>query len=113
MQNDPGIVCTAIAVSALNVTVRDAASGAAVCDASVIALESGGASYALRQTGDCRYAGAEERSGGFELIVTRSGYRAIRVGGIQVGRDECHVIPVQVTIPVESCLPGCDPGAPF
>src|SRR6187549_961991 len=79
MPNDPGIICTAIAVSALNVTVRDATSGAAVCDASVIALEAGGASYALRQTGDCRYAGAEERSGGFEVVVTRSGYRAVRV----------------------------------
>ena len=109
MPNDPGIICTAIAVSALNVTVRDAASGASVCDATVIALENTGPTHDLRQTGACTYAGAEERSGPFTVVVIAPGYKLARVDGIQVGRDECHVIPVQVTVPVEVCPPGCDP----
>lgn len=93
----PGI-CTAIAVSSLNVTVRDTATGAPVCDAGVIAIHDGVDLYSLRQTGDCRYAGPEERSGIFEVVATRSGYRAVRVTGVRVSRDECHVIPVAVTV---------------
>ncbi len=94
----PGVICTMIAVSSLNVTVRDTATGQPVCDATVIALEPVGPSYVLRQTGDCRYAGPEERSGDFDVVVTRPGYEAKRVTGIRVGRDECHVIPVALTV---------------
>ena len=96
LPNDP-IACTAIAVSALNVTVRDAANGAPVCDAAVTALQ-GDARFDLRQTGDCRYAGAEERDGVFEVRANRAGYGPAFVAGIRVGRDECHVIPVAVTV---------------
>jgi hypothetical protein len=95
---DPGVICTMIAVSSLNVVVRDTATGQPVCDATVIALEPVGTSYVLRQTGDCRYAGPEERAGDFDVVVTRPGYEAKRVAGIRVGRDECHVIPVSVTV---------------
>ena len=110
--NDPGVVCTAIAVSSLNVTVRDAASGLAVCDAGVFALANDGVPptmIPLRQTGACTYAGAEERAGEFDVFVSRTGYASRRVAGIVVGRDECHVIPVQLTVDVQSCPPGCDP----
>ena len=100
MPNDPGVVCTAIAVSALNVTVRDAGSGAPLCDATVTAIDGSGLLYALRQTGDCRYAGAEERAGQFEVFAARPGYETTSVRGIRVGRDECHVIPVQLTVDV-------------
>jgi hypothetical protein len=94
--NEP-IVCTAIAVSSLNVTVRDTATGAPVCDAAVVAVQSD-ARYELRRTGDCRYAGPEERAGVFEVRATRGGYETAAVAGVRVGRDECHVIPVVLTI---------------
>jgi hypothetical protein len=96
LPNDP-IVCTAIAVSALNVTVRDTTTGAPVCDAAVTALQ-GDVRFDLRQTGDCRYAGAEERAGVFEVRANRAGYGPATVTGVRVGRDECHVIPVAVTV---------------
>ena len=95
---DPGIVCTAVAVSSLNVTVRDQRSGQPVCDATVTAIESNGTSHVLRPTGACTYAGPYERAGTFEVIASRSGYDAARVTGIRVTADECHVIPVSLVV---------------
>ena len=78
-------------------TVRDAATGQPLCDATVFAFQ-GDAAYMLRQTGDCRYAGPEERDGTFEVRATRAGYAGAGVSNVRVGKDECHVIPVAVTV---------------
>jgi len=94
---DPGVVCTAIAVSSLNVTVRDTATGAPVCDVRVTAVHAG-TTYTLRQTGDCRYAGPEERDGVFEVRAEKAGYIPASFINVRVTKDECHVIPVQLTI---------------
>jgi hypothetical protein len=94
---NPGVICTAIAVSSLNVTVRDTSTGQPVCDAGVIAIQDG-TTYTLRQTGDCRYAGPEERAGFFEVRASRPGYGTATVSNVRVGRDECHVIPVMLTV---------------
>ena len=97
---DPGVICTMIAVSSLNVTVRDTATGQRVCDASVVALQ-GGDRYELDRTGDpqgCGYAGPYERAGVFEVRATRPGYQAARVENVRVDADECHVIPVALTV---------------
>jgi hypothetical protein len=97
---DPGVICTMIAVSSLNVTVRDTATGQRVCDASVVALQSGNR-YELDRTGDpqgCGYAGPYERAGVFEVRATRPGYQAASVGNVRVDADECHVIPVSLNV---------------
>jgi hypothetical protein len=97
---DPGVVCTAIAVSSLNVAVRDTATGQRVCDAAVVAIQ-GGERYDLDRTGDpqgCGYAGPYERAGVFEVRATRPGYLPASIGNVRVGADECHVIPVAVTV---------------
>ena len=96
------VVCTAIAVSSLNVTVRDQATSQRICDATVVAVL-GGVSYDLRRAGSptpegCTYAGPEERAGTFEVRVTRAGYEATTARNVQVTADECHVIPVPLTI---------------
>jgi hypothetical protein len=96
---DP-VICTAIAVSSLNVTVRDAATSARICDAGVTAVL-GGTTFELRRSGSaeaCTYAGPEERAGVFEVRVTRDGYAPAVVSNVQVGADVCHVIPVQLTV---------------
>ena len=96
---DP-VICTAIAVSSLNVTVRDVATSARVCDAAVTAVL-GGATFELRRSGSaeaCTYAGPEERAGVFEVRVSRAGYAPAVVSNVQVGADVCHVIPVQLTV---------------
>jgi hypothetical protein len=95
------VICTAIAVSSLNVTVRDQATAQHICDATVVAVR-GGVPYELRRAGSgtpegCTYAGPEERAGTFEVSVTRGGYETATARA-QVSADECHVIPVQVTI---------------
>ena len=95
--NDPGVVCTAIAVSSLNVTVRDIATGASVCDARVTAIQSG-TTHTLMQTGDCRYAGPWEQDGIFEVRAEKAGYIPASFINVRVTKDECHVIPVQLTI---------------
>jgi hypothetical protein len=96
---DP-VICTAIAVSSLNVTVRDAATSTRICDAAVTAVL-GGATFELRRSGSpdaCTYAGPEERAGAFEVRVARSGYAPAVVANVQVGADVCHVIPVSLTV---------------
>ena len=80
------IACTAIAVSSLNVTVRDAATSARVCDATVTAVLAG-VTYELRRAGSpdpagCTYAGPEERAGVFEVRVSRPGYAAAVVPNV-------------------------------
>jgi hypothetical protein len=93
-------VCTAIAVDALVVTVVDAASGQRICDAKVVASE-GSFSEELRPFGsgqDCTYSGPTERAGLYEIRATRAGYEPAAMNGVRVTRDECHVIPVRVTI---------------
>lgn len=96
---DP-VICTAIAVSSLNVTVRDSATAQRVCDATVTAVLAG-ATYELRRSGSaeaCTYAGPEERAGAFEVRVSRAGYAPAVVSNVQVTADVCHVIPVSLTV---------------
>ena len=93
-------VCTAVAVQSLNVTVLDAASGQRVCDATVVASE-GAFQETLRSFGteaDCVYAGPTERAGVYEVRVSKAGYQPASVSNVRVGEDECHVIPVKLTI---------------
>ena len=98
--NNPGVICTMIAVSSLNVAVRDASTGQRVCDAAVVAIQ-GADRYELRRTtGDpqtCGYAGPEERKGAFEVRAARPGYQASSTT-VTVAADECHVIPVSLTV---------------
>jgi hypothetical protein len=93
-------VCTAIAVEALVVTVVDASSGPRICDAKVVVID-GSFSEDLRPFGsgqDCTYSGPTERAGTYEIRATRAGYETGTMNGVRVTRDECHVIPVMVSI---------------
>jgi hypothetical protein len=101
------VICTLIAVSSLNVTVRDLATSQRVCDATVTAALAG-TSYELRRSGTaeaCTYAGPEERAGTFEVRVSRAGYDAASASNVRVAADECHVIPVQLTIDLRRSTP--------
>jgi hypothetical protein len=100
--NDPssGVICTMQAVSSLNVTVRDQATSQRICDAAVIAMLDG-TPYAVRPAGPpeaCTYAGPEERAGTFTVQASKTGYESASAGNVRVTADECHVIPVQLTI---------------
>jgi hypothetical protein len=93
-------VCTAIAVDALVVTVVDGASGQRLCDATVIVID-GAFTQALRPfpaVTECTYSGPTERAGQYEVRVTRSGYIPATMTNVRVTADECHVIPVRLTV---------------
>jgi len=93
-------VCTAIAVDALVITVMDGATGQRICDATVTAVE-GSFSEVLRPFPagtECTYSGPTERAGVYEVRVTKAGYAANTTSSVRVSRDECHVIPVKLTV---------------
>lgn len=95
------VICTAIAVAALNVTVLDAATSRPICDAEVTVTDGG-----FRETlpvfpasgAGCRYSGPFERPGTYTVTVRRAGYPTETQSGVRVTADECHVIPVPVTV---------------
>lgn len=97
------VVCTAIAIASLSVTVREAATGTLVCDATVTATTDGRVHALERFTSEtgCGYAGPYEVPGLFEIRATRGGYAPKTVGGVRVTADECHVIPVRVTVDLD------------
>ena len=95
------VICTAVAVSALTVTVLDAATNAPLCDAEVVVTDG-----SFRETlpvfpgsgADCRYSGPFERPGTYDVTVRRAGYPTAVQSNVRVTSDECHVIGVPVTI---------------
>jgi hypothetical protein len=94
--------CTLVAVDALVVTVVDAATGQRICDASVLAMD-GAFRAELRPFGsaqDCTYSGPTERPALYEVRASRAGYESAVQNGIRVTADECHVIPVRITLPL-------------
>jgi hypothetical protein len=95
------VVCTAIAVQAITLTVVDGASGQRICDATVTAVE-GSFSEVLPpfpgSATECTYSGPTERAGTYEVRVSRAGYLPATTSNVRVSRDECHVIPVRLTV---------------
>jgi hypothetical protein len=94
------VVCTAIAVDAIVVTVVDGASNQRICDATVTAVE-GPFSEVLRSFPggtDCTYSGPTERAGVYDVRVAKAGYAPVTQGNVRVTRDECHVITVRLSV---------------
>jgi len=95
-------VCTAIAVDALVVTVADSVSGQRICDATVTVID-GAFAQELRPfpaVTECTYSGPTERAGQYEVRVSRSGYVPATMTNVRVTADECHVIPVKLSVPL-------------
>jgi hypothetical protein len=68
--------CPGVVTPGLEVTVVDADTGEAICDATVVAIE-GGERETLEPVGsgaDCYYQGADDRGGDFVVEVTRAGF---------------------------------------
>ena len=94
------VICTAIAVQAITLTVLDGASSQRICDATVTAVD-GSFSEVLRPfpgATDCTYSGPTERAGTYEVRVVKAGYAPATQSSVRVTADECHVIPVRLTI---------------
>jgi len=97
---DP-VICTTIAVQAITLTVVDGTSGQRLCDATVTVVD-GSFSQVLPpfpgSAPDCTYSGPTERAGTYEVRVSRAGYQPATASPVRVSADECHVIPVRLTV---------------
>lgn len=94
-----GLACTDLYAYGLNVTVKDDATGAAVCDAVVTAVD-GAYTETLQNPGlgsDCTYVGAGERAGNYTITATKSGFMNATQNAV-VTADACHVKGVAVML---------------
>ena len=96
--------CTTEAVTGLEVTVRDSATGLPAGRSAVVIAREG----AYADTAEVflppgveveveQFALAIERRGTYEVTVTRAGYRPWRRTGVRVRGDECHVRTTRIT----------------
>ena len=93
--------CLDYALSALSVRVVDA-TGEDVCDARVVATEGNYVEQltaAPHEHGGCGYSGARERGGHYTVTATWNS--TAQQSDIEVGSDDCHVIPERVTLELQ------------
>lgn len=95
-----GVVCTAQFVYGLSITVNDELTAQPVCDAQVTVVSNNYRETltAFAATGPCSYAGAGERAGVYDITASKAGYVTATQTGVRVEANECHVIPVRVTL---------------
>ena len=91
--NSDPIACTAQALPAVAVTVRDSATGALVGRGARIVAKEGAFADTARTTTtyDGPYALARERPGTYTVTVEQQGYGLWSQQNVSVGRDACHV----------------------
>lgn len=93
-------VCTAIAMPAIAVEVRDASTDAPVGPGARIVASSGRFADTVHVPANSNYQGAyglaSERAGVYTVTVEQQGYQPWSRAGIRVVADECHVKTVSV-----------------
>jgi hypothetical protein len=103
--------CTEEASVGIEVVVRDALTGARLCDAAIVAID-GSYRESLYYVGLCTFAypygGAVERAGNYRLEVSQAGYISKSIDGVSVvQQNDCHVRTQQLTVDLDA-----DPSAP-
>jgi hypothetical protein len=87
--------CSSNALSSLQIDLKDALTGAPICDASVVAV------LGTEQTplssfpspGYCIYSGVYETLGTFQVTVTEPRYEPLTTTIVVDQNDGCHVVP--------------------
>lgn len=101
----PGRTCSAIALPALIVDVRDAATDAPLGPGARVVARAGRFADTLHVPADADQPGpyglAYERAGVYTVTVEAPGYRPWSREGIRVGADGCHVETVSVVARLE------------
>lgn len=88
---DPGD-CTTEARWGLRVTVRDERNGLPAGFGAIVTARAPGYTETLQAFPDSlNFAGAIERSGDYDVTITKPGYQAWSRTGVEVGEGHCHV----------------------
>lgn len=97
---DNGVVCTMEARAGLNITVVDASNGKKLMDSIQVVAMDGVYTETLSafDRNNPIFSGAYEREGNYTVVVSGARYKTVTKAGLNVTKDECHVIPQQVTI---------------
>jgi hypothetical protein len=98
--NDDDIFCTTEAKAGLNVTVINSQTNVPIVEDVVIIAQDGSYQETLEYFpgGEFVFSGAYERMGTYTITVTKTGFQTFTSQAITVTRDECHVIPQQITV---------------
>lgn len=87
-----GTVCTMEARSAVQVEMRDARTGAVLTGPATLTVREGSFAETVEIPANFTSMGvAHERSGVYEVTLTKPGYREWRARDVRVEKDECHV----------------------
>lgn len=99
-----GVICTALAVAAINVKVLDSATSVGLSFQNLWAraregsyMDSSHVSFTIAGDAPKTFGLAYERAGVYDVAVKASGYREWTKSGVVVTHDECHVVPVLLT----------------
>ena len=93
-----GTACTTELRYGVNVTVRNARTGANIDNAEVTIVEGNYREVLRSPPLPGVYTGAAERSGRYTLTITAPGFQPTAPRTLTVTADECHVSPVSVTV---------------
>ena len=98
--DDDQIICTTQAVAGLNVTVINSQTNAPITEDVTVSAQDGNYQETLEYFpgGEFVFSGAYERAGTYFITVTKTGFQPFNSQAITVTRDECHVIPEQITV---------------
>jgi hypothetical protein len=105
--------CNQIARFGLSITVRDASTGAELCNSSVVAFDGLNRSYRESlgniiipdlPSAPCTFRGAEEREGIYRVEISNPGYISKTEQGLIVRKEDssdCHIVGVERTVTLE------------
>jgi hypothetical protein len=98
------VVCTEIAIAAINVKVLDSVSGLGLSFSNLWArardgtyMDSTLVPFTIAANAPRTFGLAYEREGTYDVSVRAAGYREWTRSHVVVKRDQCHVIPVSMT----------------
>jgi len=90
--------CSTDVLFGITLYVRDSVTNAMVGRESLVILQSGTVADSVRETSfnDGPYGLAPEQAGTFTVTVEKAGYQRWSKSGVQVTKQDCHVVGVSV-----------------
>jgi hypothetical protein len=96
------VVCNLNALNGLTVVVTDSATGAPLGAPETVVVARDGAYTDSLQFYSNVFYGVIERAGTYSVSAEREGYGVWVRNGVRIREDECHVIPVRVSVRLQA-----------